>query len=287
MDLPDLEGKISSIFLDYIEDCERYGDHVLDRKNILNASLVCRSWASRLRPFIFERLKLCSEGDAHMILDLIRHPSSFLSQYILGLQLSDSQHARADNPPWFHVVMSARAEFPKLDKLLLAIQPPRSKSPYPLVSRIPASAPRSITRCNYAFLSNLRLRAFDDLLKFSGLVGDYGTLNCHKLVWNNQGEIDQGSRPALLSSTERAVPQEIFVVGSKVRWPFIWLLITTSRPAPHTLWDKTSARFLDPSQLSALERLVRCVIETCGPQCQNHTFEINGTLVSDNHRTSG
>ena len=250
---------------------------------MLNASSTCHAWATRLRPLIFGDVYLRSSYDARSFLELFRSSwCGTLRKSVKSLHLSDDlPRTTKDDVPWFHTVFLSRAQMKNCHNVFISVQASVAKTPhYTLLPRLPRPLPRSITQCQYIYLSKCHLRSFDELLTYSSIFSAGGTLNCTRISWDLPEDGEQGERPSRLSSANRGSPQEIFLGRIDVRWWFVWLFLTTSKRLLRTSRDQNRrVRFINPTQLPHLENLARCVVQTCGHRCSSHTLEIAGMFV--------
>ncbi|EKM55085.1 uncharacterized protein PHACADRAFT_28153 [Phanerochaete carnosa HHB-10118-sp] len=272
---------VPSLVLSFIHDiCEYcdFSDGEFLKSDLLQWCLVSREWAAYLRLLCFERITIPSKDRAQAFLTLLESSEAAgtrLGQYVQGLILEDPLTSEA----WFPIALSARLQLPGCKHLHLNVKrPPAHKKPKPhsLSSSLPAEHLQSLAHFTYVYLGKAHIPSFDDLLAFSGALCGFGYLNCNQLSYEDCTCLEGDSRLPQLASGHRAISREIFINRCKIRWPFIWLLLTTSLPAAHTPRTKNFARYIDPGELPKLESVARCVMQSCGDECLHHKLEIDG-----------
>lgn len=157
-------------------DVEKTRKH---RKAISGASRTCRFWASKIRPFLFEKLTLRAREDVSDLLSAMSQernksesPTSIRSQWIKELSI---EYNTGGGFPWLHHVHKLSLELPDAKLLLRMTNQMYSKqcatSPRELDLSLPypRTIPASMFPFSHIMLEGLRIKHKKDLMCFTSL----------------------------------------------------------------------------------------------------------------------
>ncbi|GJE96882.1 hypothetical protein PsYK624_130900 [Phanerochaete sordida] len=274
-------GRVTAdaLVLDFI--CDLWtgynGDGLFHAGHLLAWSTVSRTWAARLRPLSFASVVLESRARGESFLALLEQSTArgtALGAHVQRVVFVDALLGDA----WFPaVLLAARPHLRgcRPDGLGLAVGRPSQRKPKPtsLFASLPADSRDALAQFGHISMSRCCVPDFDDFVAFCGAVCDFGFLNCTSLSCVEWPCAEDDVRPLQLTSADRPIPQEVHVQRTAIRWPFIWLFLTTAQPAaPRT---GRHARYIDVGELGKLEDLAHCVLQSCGDKCQSHVLELD------------
>lgn len=270
------KADVPPLILDFICDVWEWGrgEGLFSLGDLYTWCLVSREWALRLRPLVFNDVTLRSKEHAEAFLALLEKSNTAGTRFagcIETLAFKDQLMADA----WFpSVYLSARSSLVNRRRVSLAVHRPlhKKRKPIPLSASLPAEYPISLAFFEHIYLENCHPPTFNDLLSFIGRTSDFGFLNCSRLSCEDLDTLAGGARPPQLAVAQRAAPSAIIVQRSNLRWPFIWLLLTTSQSHGQ---QRKRVRYINPEELPKVENLARCMLDSCGSKCPAHTLDLS------------
>lgn len=245
------------------------------KQHLSLCSLVCRFWASRCRPYLFERLGLRSLEDAQFLLSL----SPTIKRHIVSLSLEETEPCQ----PWTHIVYRAVARGNFSPMIIVshtldgACTPTSVQTLRSLQPSLPQRMPVMLQDQIRYHVKNYRLQTFTDIvllvLKLSTLViwqPDFTNIS-----WIKPVDIV----PPMLGRKNRALCDHMEIYQCVDRWPFMWLCITTRAPEPNS----QAAAYLPPDEAWTLVALVRCITSPAGhkgrPYCSHSIIHRKKTAL--------
>lgn len=75
-----------------------------DKPLLARCALVCRYWAAKCQPFIFDKLALRVREDAVQLLALMRTEGSAVSKLVTGVYVREALEVGGTGAPWLHLV---------------------------------------------------------------------------------------------------------------------------------------------------------------------------------------
>ncbi|KAJ3521712.1 hypothetical protein NM688_g8979 [Phlebia brevispora] len=162
-------------------------NHVyINKREMGLISLVCRRWATHVRPAIFQDITLSRREDVLSLLALIKHPSSRIAGYVKAIQISYSV-TEYPSKPWVHTVYTVL--MPKLP-WCKAKTPFEVKGPLPsgrfmksIHHQLPSWAPVFSLGIRKLGLTDLRFRRFDDFIRLLREIPLLEELNASRVTW--------------------------------------------------------------------------------------------------------
>lgn len=243
------------------------------KRTLSKCSLTCRFWASRCRPWIFERTTLRSPEDLHTLLSF---PTT-IRLYITDLFLEETEPCI----PWTHIAYTCvrRQDFSPTVRLYhnlngactaTSIQILRS-----LHQSLPKRIPNLIEDCFPLCIRNYRLQEFTDLVQ---LVRKLSRARWWNIEFSNVSWIKQPDiLPPALSTKNRAMCDRLEIRECVERWPFVWLCISTRQPT-----QDLRHPYLLADEAHTLTSLIRCITAPAGhkgrPSCAHTVFHSTSNM---------
>lgn len=270
----------------------------VSKRELGTCSLVCRHWASRLRPDIFAKLSLRSRVDAESFFDLAqssiwpRNSIQSVTAYVKSLKLEQDIHSPTFIHLFTHFVPNIQLLLPNLGSIRVSIQalPPipaltpidklEDQMPTPqslygsLPRRLPASSSwYSLQQWLHFELVNITFAQFRDVLPFVAGIPTIDALEFRAIRFLETEFLDAPPAPGLLRSRRRIPSDEVFVRECDTVWPFVWILVTTRRARVDPIFSEEQGCtiYVVHSELSCIVALIKCVIDDCNcVSCIHH-----------------
>ncbi|PSR72232.1 hypothetical protein PHLCEN_2v11824 [Hermanssonia centrifuga] len=222
------------------------------RKRVSAAhSLVSRTWATIIRPAIFETLSLRCIEDLQFLQSLADTPTSVVKDYVKHLFLAPRMRCT----PWLHLVATLASSLPHCRNIEVFYFAPLTLHGLALrsFSSVHALLPRALpsTYSNFRKLSlnNHHFRAFSELLRLVGGIPALEELVCWDVAWPSP-PLREPQAQALV----RFVPQPLLIVIDRPREhcdyiPSMRLFTSDRRLPPASL--KNEGHFICPRVINA------------------------------------
>ena len=228
-------------------------DRAPAKHHMNQCSLVCKFWASRCRPRIFDHITLRSLKDAQTLLSF----SPAVKRYVIDLFLEETEPCE----PWTHLIYRAVAHgdfstyrFDFTHKLDGACTPMSVQTLRSLHPSLPQRTPVVIREAFHLYVMNYRLHAFTDIAHLVRKLWE--PVSWHLDFTNISWIKPLDFVPPILGKKNRATCYQTEVRQCVDRWPFVWLSITTKQPEPNSL---TPTAYLSQDEAFRLGAFVRCL----------------------------
>lgn len=213
--LPEVRETIIDRLLDPWSEASHTAFHVT-KHQLCTLSLVCRHWANRIRPALFEQRVLRTSADVHFLLNVIRSPlSGWLAHHITHVEF---EHRSIDPMPILWRALSRSLTSVKS----LAVS---CKTGYndedvpPLFPFVLRPCPSSLEQLTQLHLRRCRFSGFSVLFRMLGALSRLEEIELHRVTWKTPCEFN---KPPSCTAAFQFL-RYLRVGHCTQHWPFAWM----------------------------------------------------------------